>query len=163
MKRDNLVWGIILILLGGAFLINQLYPGLLFSGTGWPWIMLIIGGIFVIGALIGRMGGLMIPGIILLTLGGIFTYQVNTGNWESWAYVWALLPAAAGLGMILGGLFDIELRHLRRVGITMVLGGLILFAIFAGFFGLNPSILRFWPVLLILLGLFVLFQSVRSR
>lgn len=161
LKRDNLVWGIILILLGGAFLLNQLFPSL-FGSFSWPWILLAIGGIFVVASLVGRIGGMMIPGVILLTLGGIFTYQVRTDNWESWAYVWGLLPAAAGVGMFIGGLYDAELRQARPVSIFMILGGLIAFAVFAGFFGLDPSILRLWPVLLIVLGLWVLFQAFRK-
>lgn len=161
MKRDNLVWGIILILLGGAFLLNQLFPTL-FSGFSWPWILLAIGAVFVVASLAGRIGGMMIPGLILLTLGGIFTYQVRTDNWESWAYVWGLLPAAAGLGMFIGGLYDPELRPVRPVSIFVMLGGLIAFAVFAGFFGLDPSILRLWPVLLILLGLGILYQAFRN-
>ncbi len=160
MKRDNIVWGIILIAIGGFFLLNQFMPGL-FGGFSWPWILLGLGGIFTLASLIGRVGGLMIPGVILLGLGGIFTYQMNTGDWDSWAYVWALLPALAGLGMLIGGLYDRELSHARPAALLMILGGLILFAIFGGFFGLDMGLMRYWPVLLILLGLWVLFQALR--
>lgn len=163
MKRSNLTWGIILILLGAAFLVNQFFPNLFFSGIGWPWILLLIGGIFTVGGFIGRNGGMLIPGFVLLTLGGIFTYQVRTNDWESWAYIWALLPAAAGLGMWVGGLFDSELRKARPVATIMVLGGLIVAAVMAGFFGLDADVLRFWPVLLILLGLWVLFKALRVQ
>lgn len=162
MKRENIVWGIILILLGVGFLVYQLNPAL-FGGFRWPWIIVALGAIFTIASLIGRVGGLMIPGLILLGLGGIFLYQERTGNWESWAYVWALMPALAGLGMVVGGLFDRELRRARGVGIMMILGGLVAFAIFGGFFGLGTGILRFWPVLVILFGLWVLFQALRTR
>lgn len=160
MKRDSLVWGIILIVLGGAFLVNQLFPDL-FGGFSWPWILLALGGIFALVSLIGRVGGLMIPGVILLGLGGIFFYQDTTGNWDSWAYVWALIPAFVGLGMLIGGLYDPELRPARRVALLLIAGGLLMFMIFGGFFGLDPSLVRFWPVLLILFGLFILFKALR--
>jgi hypothetical protein len=43
----------------------------------------------------------------------------------------------------------------------MIGGGLVAFLIFGGFFGLDPSLARYWPVLLILLGLWVLFKALR--
>ena len=166
MKRDNLVWGIILIGLGVAFLLNQLFPGL-FGWFEWPWILIGLGGIFVLASLIGRVGGLMVPGVILLGLGGIFLYQTRTGNWDSWAYVWALMPALAGLGMLIGSLYDDEMRPARPAGAIMLVGGLVVFAILGGasggLFGLSADILRFWPVLLILLGLGVLVQAMRRE
>lgn len=162
MKRDSLVWGIVLILLGVGFLVYQWNPGL-FAGFSWPWLLLGMGAIFVVASLVTRTGGMMIPGLILLGLGGIFTYQINTGDWGSWAYVWPLMPGLAGLGMFIGGLYDPELAEARPVGIIMAVVSLIVFAILGGIFGLDPGLLRFWPVLLILLGLFVLFQALRAR
>ena len=162
MKRDSLVWGIILIVLGGAFLVYQLFPDL-FGGFRWPWIFFALGGVFVIASLVGRVGGMMVPGVILLGLGGIFLYQDTTGNWDSWAYVWTLMPGLAGLGMLIGGLYDAELAKARPVSLMLVIGSLIAFAIFGGFFGLEPGLLRFWPVLIILLGIFVLFRALRTE
>ena len=160
MKRENLVWGIILILVGGAFLLNQFFPAL-FGGFSWPWILVGLGVIFTLASLIGRVGGLMIPGIILLGLGGIFLYQVRTDDWDSWAYIWALIPVFAGLGMVLGGLYDAEMRPARPAGLIMIVAGLVGYAVFGGAFGLDPSILRFWPVLLILFGVWVLIKALR--
>jgi hypothetical protein len=160
MKRENLVWGVILILLGGAFLVYQLFPNV-FGAFRWPWIILALGSVFAVASLVGRVGGLMVPGVILLGLGGIFLYQDTTGDWDSWAYVWALMPALAGLGMVIGGLYDRELAQARPVALLMILGGLLFFAIFGGFFGLDPSLVRFWPVILILVGSFVLFKALR--
>lgn len=160
MKRDNLVWGFILILIGVGFLLNQFFPNL-FGWFSWPWILVAIGGIFFLASLIGRTGGLMIPALILLGLGGIFLYQTTTGNWESWSYVWALIPALAGLGMVIGSLYDREMVPARPVGAIMFLVGLALFGVFGGAFGLDVNILRYWPVLLILFGLVVLVKALR--
>ncbi len=160
MKRDSLVWGIILIVLGGVFLVNQIFPDL-FAGFSWPWILLGLGGIFAIASLVGRVGGLMIPAFVLLGLGGIFYYQEQTGNWDSWAYIWALIPGFVALGMLVGGLFDRELSQARPAAFIMLLISAALFVVFGGFFGLEVSILRYWPVVLILVGLFVLFKAIR--
>lgn len=158
MKRENVVWGLILILIGIGFLINQLMPEL-FGGFTWPWILLGLGGIFALASLIGRVGGLMIPGVILLGLGGIFLYFDNTGDWSNWP-IWLLMPGFVGLGMLIGGLYDRDLRQARPVALFMIVGALVLFAVFGGL-GLSPGLLRFWPVLLILAGLVVLFQAMR--
>ena len=90
MKRENVVWGLILIAIGSAFLLNQFMPGL-FGGFTWPWILLGLGGIFALASLVGRVGGLMIPGVILLGLGGIFLYMNNSGNWSNWPVALILL------------------------------------------------------------------------
>jgi len=162
MKRENVVWGVILILVGIGFLLYQLRPEL-FAGISWPWILLALGGIFLIAALLARVGGLMIPAVFLLGLGGIFTYQVNTGDWGSWAYIWTLMPGFAGLGMLLGGLFDRELAQARGVAVFLLGLSVVLFAVFGGFFGLEPSILRYWPVVLILIGAYVFLRAMRPR
>lgn len=160
MKRENLVGGLILILLGLVFLVYQLFPDL-FGGFSWPWILAGIGAILAISSLVGRIGGLMIPATILLGLAGIFIYQERTGDWDSWAYIWALIPGFVGLGMFIGGLYDRELGQARGGSLVLMFISLILFAVFGGFFGLEVSILRYWPVLLILFGVYVLIKALR--
>lgn len=114
-------------------------------------------------SLLTRSGGTMIPGMILLGLGGIFLYQTRTGNWESWAYLWPIMPGAAGLGLFLGSLFDREMRPARLVGLIMLAAALVLFAVFGGLFGLTPAVLRFWPVILIVVGAVIFFRALRPR
>ena len=83
MKRDNLIWGVILIAVGTAFLANQFVPGL-FSWFRWPLLLIVPGGFFVLLSLVGRNGRLLIPGFVLVGLGGIFLFQDATGEWDSW-------------------------------------------------------------------------------
>lgn len=158
MKRENLTWGLLLILLGGAFLVFQLFPDL-FGGFNWTWIIIGMGIIFVVASLLSRVGGLMIPGAILTGLGFIFIWQDRTDNWDSWAYIWTLIPGFVGLGMLIGGLYDRELRQARGAGLFLIVLSLIGLAIFGGLFGLDVSILRYWPVLLIILGGYILLRA----
>jgi hypothetical protein len=160
MKRENLVGGLILILLGLAFLAYQLFPEF-FGGFSWPWILAGIGAVLAVGSLVGGIGGMMIPAAILLGLSGIFLYQERTGDWGSWAYVWALIPGFVGLGMFIGGLYDRELGQARGASVFLILLSAGLFVVFGGFFGLDLAILRFWPVLLILFGIWVLIKALR--
>jgi hypothetical protein len=162
MKRENIVWGVLLILLGLGFLAYQWFPER-FSGFGWPWILVALGAVFLVMSLLTRTGGTMVPAAILLGLGGIFLYQTRTGNWASWAYLWPIMPGAAGLGLFLGSFIDREMRPARMVGLIMVVAGVVLFAIFGGLFGLTPAILRYWPVVLIIVGAVVFFRAMRPR
>ena len=73
MKRENIVWGVLLILLGLGFLAYQWFPER-FSGFGWPWILVALGAVFLVMSLLTRTGGTMVPAAILLGLGGIFLY-----------------------------------------------------------------------------------------
>ena len=162
MKRESIVWGLILILIGLGFLAYQMFPGI-FAGFAWPWLLVALGGIFVLMSLVTRTGGTLVPGTILLGLGAIFLYQTRTNNWESWAYLWPAMPGLAGLGLFLGSLIDREMRPARGVGLIMMAAALVLFAVFGGLFGLTPEILRFWPVVLIIIGAAVFFRALRPR
>lgn len=162
MKRENIIWGVILILAGLGFLAYQLFPNV-FAGFGWPWLLVVVGAIFVVTSLLTRSGGTIVPGVILLGIGAVLLYQTRTGNWESWAYLWPLMPGLAGLGLFLGSFIDREMRPARLVGLIMLAAALVLLAVFGGLFGLTPEILRFWPVLLILIGAIIFFRALRPR
>lgn len=162
MKRESIGWGVLLILLGLGFLANQMFPDL-FARFAWPWLLVALGGVFTLMALVTRAGGMLIPGLILLGLGGIFLYQTRTDNWASWAYLWPLMPGLAGLGLFLGSFIDREMRPARLVGLIMLAAGLVLLAVFGGLFGLTPEILRFWPVILIVVGAIVFLRAMRPR
>ena len=161
-KRYSLVWGVILIVVGTAFLASQFIPGL-FSWFRWPLLLIVPGGFFVLLSLVGRNGGLLIPGFVLVGLGGIFLVQDSTGDWDSWAYIWTLIPGLAGLGMLIGGLYDDETAELRSNSLWLIGGSLVAFGIFGGMFGLDIELLRFWPVLLIAVGVVFLYRSLRPQ
>jgi len=158
VERKGFVAGILLILLGGFFLAAQLMPEI-FGYIFWPFILVGIGGVFLLSALLTRTGGLAIPGSILLGLGGIFYYQTMTNDWESWSYIWTLIPGFVGLGVIIAGL-------LSRDGPRFDSGGLVLMAIsamgflmFGGMFGLDLEMSTMWPIFLIGIGVITLFSA----
>lgn len=151
MKRSDFNWGIFLIIIGAGFLLYRFFPGL-FIGLGWPWILVIIGIGFGAISLGSRQGGLMIPACILMALGGVLLFQFATGDGSMWAYMWGIFPGAVGLGMLIGGLYDDEMRGERRTGLGLFLGGLFAILFFGGFFG--AGILRtYWPLLFIVAGI----------
>ena len=117
-NKSGIFTGIILILLGGLFLASELYPGV-FSFWSWPFILIGLGIMFLLWALIAQTGGLAIPGAILSGLGGIFYYQELTKDWDSWAYIWALIPGFVGIGILLKGLIDKDFKQSVNSGLKI--------------------------------------------
>lgn len=154
-RRSNMAIGIILVLLGLWFLAEQLFPQFfrwLDIDFAWPLIIVGAGLVFFIFALVTKVPGLAVPASIISGIGGLLYWQNATGNWESWAYAWALIPGFAGVGVLLQGLLGGHPRQSWREGAGMIVTSLILFLIFGSFLG-GPNLLGdYWPVLLILLG-----------
>ena len=159
MKRKSGIFGgVLLILLGLFFLASEIYPDI-FNFWRWPFILIGLGIIFLLWALITETGGLAIPGAILSGLGGIFYYQEVTQDWESWAYIWALIPGFVGVGIWLSGLIDKKFKQNFSGGLTLILISAVLFFAFGSQFGLQATITVFWPILLIALGAVALIRA----
>jgi hypothetical protein len=115
----------------------------------WPMIITGIGLMFLIPGSWPHIRAFRIPGFILTGLGIIFTYQWITYDWVSWTYIWALLPVFTGLGIVFAN------PHNRKAALAgnIVLGiGFMLFLIFATVFSDHWQIVRYWPLILIILG-----------
>ena len=162
-RRSGLAGGLILILLGAWFLAVQFMPGLQ-AWFSWPWIIIGVGVVMLLIGLLSGVPDLAVPACIIGGIGGLLYWQNATGNWDSWSYAWSLIPGFVGVGVILSGLFGGKVRKSLREGGNLILISLILFVIFAAFLG-GPNLLGdYWPVLLILLGLWTLIQALfRSR
>lgn len=162
-RRSSLAAGVLLILLGAWFLAMQLVPGMgtLFS---WPWIIIAVGAVLLLIGLASGAPAMAIPACIVGGIGGLLYWQNVTGNWESWAYAWTLIPGFVGLGIILAGLLGDDHGEIQG-GAWLVAISLVLFLAFGSFFGALGLIGPYWPVLLILLGLMMLlrpFSRLRS-
>jgi hypothetical protein len=162
MKRNNgVVGGVILIILGLLFLAREIFPEF-FEFLDWPFIIIGLGGIFLLWAILSGTGGLAVPGSILVGIGGIFYYQNLTGDWESWAFIWALIPGFVGVGIIISGIIDRNYKEAFSGGLIMLLISGMLFFAFGSAFGLEQEITKYWPVLLILLGVVALVRAMFS-
>jgi hypothetical protein len=159
--RSQLALGVILILIGTWFLLDQTVPA--FSKffdqyTEWPSSLILIGaGIFVIGLVLGAPG-LSVPAAIVAGIGGIFYYQKISGvGSESWSYMWTLIPGFVGLGTILQGLLGENTASNLKSGLNTMVFSAVLFLIFAAFLGGWNLLGNYVPaILLILLGVWVL-------
>lgn len=160
--------GFVLVATGGLFLADQLLKDLNLMATFWPLLVVLLGVTFFVGMLVaGRRGsGLAIPGAVITVLGILLFVQNLFDLWETWAYAWALLISAVGIGLLIMNLY-IKRLALRRVA-GLILGiGLLLFVVFGIlfeliFFSTRPDSASgfFLGAGLVLLGLFILFSRI---
>ena len=165
-RRAGITGGVILILIGLLFLareiISEWVPEYL-QYWDWPVIIIGIGALFIIWAILSGIGGLAVPGSIIAGIGGILYFQNMFGDWRSWAYVWGLIPGFVGIGVIISGIIDRNYKEAFSGGVTLIMISAILFFAFGTSFGLRPEITRYWPVLLVLLGVIALFRALFSK
>jgi len=159
-KRTSIVGGAILILVGTVLFAAQVLPDFMpdfWEIFSWPWIVIGIGLVlFILGAAVGEPG-MAVPATIMSGLGGILAYQWYTGDWQSWSYIWTLIPGFVGIGIVLMSLLggDASLKD----GSTLMFISFIMLAVFGSFFGAVGMAGRYWPVLLILLGVVLMIRT----
>ena len=177
------LWPLIFVGLGMGFILfdrNKKHPvlswiGLLWCGMGfaftaigyslyhinanifnWPMVIIGCGLMFLLPGMPGKLRAFRIPGFLITGLGSILMLQWITQNWQSWTYVWALLPALVGLGIITAS----KDNNKTFTAGNIVLGiSTMLFLIFATVFSGYWYILRYWPIILVILGFWVLFRN----
>ena len=163
-RRSGIVTGILLIVLGIFFFALQTVPALgRFVQLSWPVLIVAAGVGLLVLALIVRVAGLAVPAAIITGVGGLLYYQNATGDWASWAYAWTLLPAFVGVGLILSGVLSGNSRGGFSSGLTLLIISAVLFAIFSSFLGGSTSLLQYWPIILILIGLAVIIRAILRR
>lgn len=160
----QLFLGILLLVTGGLFLADQLL-GIRIMADFWPLLIVLFGLSFFVAMLVaGRRGaGLAIPGSVITTLGMLFLIQNTFNLWVTWAYAWALLISATGLGMLIMNGY-LKREGLRRAAGVVIGLGLILFVIFGVLFEIILKVAGtdihsgvFLGAGLIFLGLFIAF------
>ena len=167
-NRTQLVLGTLLILFGLWFVAAQQVPALkAWAEIQFQWPFYVVGAgalILVIGLLTGA-ANMAIPACIVAGIGGILYYQNSTSDWESWSFLWTLIPGFVGVGTILAGLLGEELRHNLSHGLNLLIISAVLFVIFAAFFQRLNILGVYGPAaLLILLGIYVIGRGlIRSR
>jgi hypothetical protein len=162
-SRGSIVVGGILVVIGAVFLCVNVFR--IDFGNIWPVIFFIIGAGFYLPVLLmprdrRNLAGLLIPGTILFGLGAIFFYNILADNWGSWAYIWTLIPASVGLGLLLAARVGNWGGDTMKVGFWMFVISTGVCLILAAFFGGGNAGL-IGAILLIGLGVFLLIRSIR--
>jgi hypothetical protein len=169
-RRGSFTFGFLLILLGAWFLALQFVPELgdwMERIANWPIWVIGPGVIFILAGLISGVFDLMVPGSIISGIGLILYYQNETGDWQSWAYAWALIPVFVGIGIFLANLFKGNFGKALEEGGPPFMTGLVLFLIFGSIFratfGQTPLLGDYWPLLLVAVGLWLLIRPLFRR
>lgn len=159
-NRTNLALGVILLVVGGWLLVTRQVPSI------QEWLSShSTGSVYTIGAgllilLVGLLTGapgMAVPASIVAGIGGILYYQETVGDYSSWSYLWTLIPGFVGIGSMLAGVLGENLRRNFSRGVRLLVISGVLFLIFATFFSGLPILGEFGlPIILILLGLYVI-------
>jgi len=136
--RTHLVLGILLVLVAAWLLINQVLP----EWTAWfqlkfdwpVWIMLVGAALLIIGLAAGNPD-MAIPACIVAGVGGILYYQNYSSDWDSWSYMWTLLPGLGGLGSFISAMISGNIKKEARNAINTMFVSVVLFVVFATIFG----------------------------
>ena len=155
-RRNRIISGLVLILLGGLFLVNQIVEIPAVGKLFLPG----LGLIFLIWGMITRTGGLLIPGGILTGIGaGVYLMETLSLEGEQEPGVF-LMTFGGGFALItlLSLVFSDE-KHwwalipggiLAAIGAALYMGGAAMDVL--------EMIGKFWPVALILVGVWVIFR-----
>ncbi len=167
-NRSQLGLGLLLVLLGVWFFAVRQVPALR-AWTEiqfqWPFYVVGTGAVILLIGLITGAPAMSIPACIVAGIGAILYYQQQTNDWESWSFLWTLIPGFVGVGTVLTALLGEDTRHNLGHGINLVVISAVLFLIFAALFQRLNIMGSYGPaVLLILLGLYVMGRGLlRSR
>ena len=166
-NRSNLVLGLLLIVVGGWLIATRQVPALqewLDDNFIWPMYTIVAGLLILLIGLFTGNPGMGIPASIVAGIGGILYYQEVNSDYSSWSYMWALIPGFVGVGEILTGLLGDNTRHNLSRGLRKIVISAVLFLVFATLFG-GLSILGTYgaPILIILLGLYILARGFLRR
>lgn len=128
--------GIALVILGAVLLLGPSLD-LDLGRLGWPLFILGPGALLLAVGLAGprEAAGLTVPGSAIAAVGAILMWQSLTGRFETWAYLWALIPTAVGVGLVLQGNRS-DQDELRENGRKTAFGGLTMLLAFGAFFEL---------------------------
>jgi hypothetical protein len=164
-SRGAVATGLALIVIGAFLLAIQWVPGFdlwVSWEDSWPLIVIGIAVLLAVIGLVTQESDMAIPASIVGGIGGLLFYQNATGDWGSWAYSWALIPAFVGVGLVLAALLGgLSLRSNRvklGEGFTQIVIGAVLFGIFGAFLDGPPWLARYWPVAVILLGVWTILR-----
>ncbi|MRH42946.1 hypothetical protein GH741_09640 [Aquibacillus halophilus] len=159
MKRQNVFIGFLLVGIGAYFLLRQLQFPILTDFYSWPSLLIIIGVAFLSHGYISNDYKNLFPGTIILGL-GIHFHGLN--HYSFWIDHWGIYT------LIIAIAFFIRFQKSK----SGLFPGLILLviSIFAIFVPDKPSwfnwidqaiasIINFWPIVLIVVGGYMLFNK----
>ena len=165
-NRSNLIFGLLLVLIGGYFLAVQFFPQFdlgRYLDFSWPVWVIAAGGLLLVLGLLTRTPEMAIPASIVAGIGGILWVQNTYNNWATWNYAWALIPGFVGVGILLSGLLGgRNVREAVREGGRLVIISATLFILFGAVFA-GGRMRDLWPLIPIGFGVWLLLEPLLKR
>ena len=165
-NHSHIAIGIAMLLVGIILLNFQLVPDLrrwIDPFASWPFIIAAFGLFLIFYGYVAQKPDAISGGCFFIGLGGIFTWQIYTHDWASWAYMWTLFPAFSGAGTILSSFIRPAPQQALLRGLREILLSAVMFFLFSTLLGGKNWIGPLWPVLIILAGLLMLTKPLFSR
>ena len=170
-RRVSFLVGVTLILIGGlslAFTVAMpiLGRGMWMWGAWRLWPLLVVAGglLFVVSPLLARgkrgLGGLFIPGVPILTTGGILLYASVLDAWHAWEWLWPLEILAIAMGFLLASIY---MRSIWLLFPAIVVGANGALLQFCALTGLWESWAVLWLAEPLAVGLAFLIVNLRRR
>lgn len=164
MRRSNIIWGMLFIIIGVLFLLGRFYNNFLGLRDLWPLFILVPGLLFESSYFTSRNDpGVLVPGGILTTIGFLFLFETFTG-WRFSGYTWPIYPLSVAIG-----LFQLYLYTGRSPGLLIpvgILGGVAAIAFLSMILKATLGMLPGWfsfgllvPVCLIIFGIYIMFKK----
>jgi hypothetical protein len=155
MKTSDFILGLVLVCLGLIFLADNLdYIALDFPSI-WPGLLILAGIAFATGYFKNNKNyGLLLPATILVVFGLLFLYCTIAG-WENMNDLWPVFLMGPGLGFYLMYQFGEKEKGLLIPAAIMVGLGLLFLL------DLN-HILKYWSVILIAVGGYLIYKHYRT-
>ena len=114
-RRSYVLTGVALVLLGVVMLVFMAIASLLgfdlasFVWRLWPLVVTGVGLCFVVPPFLVRgkrgLGALFIPGMPILTTGGILLLASVTNAWDVWAWLWAMQLISQAMGFLFAAIY----------------------------------------------------------
>lgn len=155
MRKTGNLMGFVLLIVGMVILFHNLGLITLSWKVLWPAFPLLVGLLLYFQFYNSRDKGILIPATLLTGI-GIFFFFFTLPNGLPWARMgqwWPIFPLFLGLGFFFTYLADRkDTGLLIPTTVLLVVGGIFL----AGNVEWAMTYLRYWPIILILVGLVVL-------
>ena len=105
----------------------------------WPLFLIVGSFFFLVPVFFSRLSrrlraGMVIPGVLLLMVGGALLYTSLTGRWSEWATLWTVVPFSLGLGLYAAGWLA-DAPAFKWIGAAVALAGVVAYMALATAFG----------------------------
>jgi uncharacterized membrane protein HdeD (DUF308 family) len=153
------VIGLILIAIGVLLFLHQWHR----IHFDWTTILMLIGALLFVAGVFQRDRGAVLPGTFLFLLGLVFYLDKYEFMLFAWWERWPVVLLCLGIAFLVHFIFNPSRKGALIPGIILIIIGLLfLYAPFCWYDLFNWTA-KLWPILLILLGIYLIVKSLKRN